>query len=139
MEIDKDKGLYININGKQIPSRISVGSLFNCESAIVYFSIFIVAPLIFVLFSFNLNEPIFMKVLRGLQSIVAIVAILGWIYGINDLCKLRKKGFFEINFAFISFNLVFLFGLIFQLIYWQTSGWSIFMVLLWGLIVFLSE
>lgn len=140
----KDRGLSIDINGKQIPARISIGELFGCSSAINYFSIFIISPLVLSLLwriapSPIENEPKILYIVRILQNVSIIICSLAWIYGLNDLCKLRKKGGVEINFAFVALNIICLFGLIQQLFFWQTSWSSFGTITFWMLIVFLCN
>lgn len=117
--MDKEKKeLFIEIEGRKIPARIWIGNFFNCSDLLIYFSIFIILPIIAaticIAISVYSSTPLFVFL-----NLVNICGFLSWIYGINDLSKLRKKGFIEMNISIYSLDIAFIIFLIFYISRWE--------------------
>lgn len=116
---DNQEGYYLELNGKKVAFRIWIGNLFNCSFSL--YSLLVIFPcLLSVIFM-----PIFLKsgpIIEPLNIILffilifLLMSVLGWIFGINDLCKLRKKGYVEMNTSMICLDIGLLLAIIINII-----------------------
>lgn len=95
---NNQEGCYLELNGKKVAFRIWIGNLFNCTYSLILYSLLVILPcLLSVILTpiFLDSKPIFkpLYILCFFIHIFLLMSILGWIYGINNLCKLRKKVF----------------------------------------------
>ena len=127
MEKENRKELFIEIEGRKIPARIWIGDLFNCPNSLVLFSIFVILPYIAAIIGIGKSDyassPLFV-----FWNLINICGVLSWIYGINDLSKLRKKGFIELNISIFSLDISLICSLILFIIHWELS-WHFFISL----------
>lgn len=126
---------FIEIEGRKIPSRIWIGNLFNCSASLNYFSIFVILPIIVSIIAIG-ESPFVSNPLYILLNLVNICGVLSWIYGINDLSKLRKRGFIEMNISLFSLDISFIINLIFYICAWHLSLYYFIGLFLFLLIIY---
>lgn len=137
MEKNK-KEIFIEIEGRRIPARIWIGNLFDCSNSLIYFSIFVIPAIISL--TIGLTNGSWSSTALGIfWGLVNICGVISWIYGINDLSKLRKKGFIEINISLFSLNISFIIFLIFQIYRWELDNDPYFVLFLTLLLIFFNN